>query len=41
MEMPMNTRKHLSSFVVIVASLALCVPSGMLAKDKSDEAKST
>ena len=36
----MNTRKHLSSFVVIVASLALCVPSGMLAKDKSDEAKS-
>ena len=36
----MNTRKHLFCMVAIVASLMLCAPSEMLAKDKPNEAKS-
>jgi hypothetical protein len=40
MEVPMSTRKHLFCLVVMVASLVLYVPSGMLAKEKSNEATS-
>ena len=36
----MNSRKHLFCFAAITAGLVLCAPSGMLAKDKLDEAKS-
>jgi hypothetical protein len=40
MEIPMNTKKHLSCFVAIVAGLVLYAPSGMLAKEKPNEATS-
>jgi hypothetical protein len=36
----MNTRKHLFCLVAIVAGLVLWVPSGMLAKDNPNDAKS-
>ncbi len=36
----MNPRKHLFYFAAIMAGLLLCAPSGMLPKDKPDEAKS-
>jgi len=40
MEIPMSTNKHLFCTVAILAGLVLWAPSGMLAKDKPDDAKS-
>jgi hypothetical protein len=36
----MNSRKHLFCLIAIVAGLVLCAPSGILAKNKTNEAQS-